>query len=483
MVDFRPLLFVNALALMLLVTAGFASIRSDAGHMPGLGGQPEDVSSAKVSRHLSTTPERFEPGIPQQQEPAFASEEASVFADVVPESTLRQKQEVDVESGQIEATVVGTEVSSAERLDSPAATDSATSKKASEKPEENIETAIHEAMPPQLAMAEQEMPEEQAVKTPLEPIPEPTTAQLTLRSNVVGDSVRINGKGYGATRLDLALEPGEYNVVISKNGYKDWSETVRLQAGDDLTLRGRLEKYTRVNYLDGQWLGGVRTGDGTYSGGDGLAYSGHFVDGQFDGRGIARYTDGSRYEGHWSAGERSGEGTFRAADGSTYIGQFDNDEFNGQGTLTRANGDVLTGQWTNGRLDGHSSLTTADGMLYVGGFRNGAFHGEGTLTYPDGRHYEGGFSNGEYHGEGSEIFANGKKYVGQYIEGDFHGKGTLMNPNGSTIEATFRYGEPYGQAKLTTPEGEVFNARTSEPGVCYRDKSYRATQCPPLEGW
>ena len=29
MVDFRPLLFVNALALMLLVTAGFASVRDD----------------------------------------------------------------------------------------------------------------------------------------------------------------------------------------------------------------------------------------------------------------------------------------------------------------------------------------------------------------------------------------------------------------------------------------------------------------------
>lgn len=29
MVDFRPLLFINALALMLLVTAGFASVRDD----------------------------------------------------------------------------------------------------------------------------------------------------------------------------------------------------------------------------------------------------------------------------------------------------------------------------------------------------------------------------------------------------------------------------------------------------------------------
>src|SRR5690606_40396464 len=78
---------------------------------------------------------------------------------------------------------------------------------------------------------------------------------------------------------------------------------------------------------------------------------------------------------------------------------------------------------------------------------------------------------------------DGKKYDGQYMEGKFHGKGLLRNPNGSSIEATFRHGEPYGQVRLTTAAGEVFTARTTEPGVCYRDKSYRATQCPQLEGW
>src|SRR5690554_7533850 len=76
-----------------------------------------------------------------------------------------------------------------------------------------------------------------------------------------------------------------------------------------------------------------------------------------------------------------------------------------------------------------------------------------------------------------------KKYDGQYMEGKFHGKGLLRNPNGSSIEATFRHGEPYGQVRLTTAAGEIFTARSTEPGVCYREKSYRATQCPQLEGW
>ena len=81
------------------------------------------------------------------------------------------------------------------------------------------------------------------------------------------------------------------------------------------------------------------------------------------------------------------------------------------------------------------------------------------------------------------MFSDGKKYEGEYIEGKFHGQGLLLNPNGSSIEATFRHGKPYGQVRLTTAAGEIFTARTTEPGVCYRDKSYRATQCPTLDGW
>ena len=93
------------------------------------------------------------------------------------------------------------------------------------------------------------------------------------------------------------------------------------------------------------------------------------------------------------------------------------------------------------------------------------------------------YGYGAFHGTGAEVFASGKKYEGEYIEGKFHGKGLLKNPNGSSIEATFRHGEPYGQVRLTTAAGEIFTARTTEPGVCYRDKSYRATECPKLEGW
>ncbi|AOY87281.1 PEGA domain-containing protein [Marinobacter salinus] len=433
MVDFRPLLFLNALALMLLVTAGFASVRED-----------QKIASA-ASAPLSG---------PQKPEPETAVTRAGTDPKPENDMPLITREAMPVPAPQ------------AERFTIP--------------PMPDEPTVLAVAEPPAAMPALGNEPSTPAAETTREPA---QTGLLVLRSNVVGDTVTVNGEPYGATRLDLPLKPGEYEVTISKEGFKPWNETVALEAGSELTLVARLDAYTTVNYQTGTWVGGIKTGDGTYENKEGLRYEGHFTNGDFHGKGTAWYPDGSRYEGDWSQGQREGEGSWRGADGSRYSGEFRADQFNGKGTLTEANGDILTGQWKDGHLNGHGSLTTADGMLYVGGFRDDEFHGRGSLTYPDGRHYEGEFSNGAFHGTGSEIFADGKKYEGEYIEGKFHGQGLLRNPNGSSIQATFRHGEPYGQVRLTTAAGEVFTARTTEPGVCYRDKSYRATQCPRLEGW
>lgn len=459
MVDFRALLFVNALALMLLVTAGFASVRNELSMGPETIASEPDVEETIAA----VSPDTAAPASDELYREETTTEAVTVEAPELPlgDSALAASGEPSVDepdTDPVRGRITGAPFFIPELP---------------ENPKMLAVAEPHLAMPESRTDAIPQQPEE----------PRPTTGKLVLRSNVVDDEVTINGKEYGATRLDLELEPGKYEVVISKEGHKPWQQTVALSAGNEKTLVGKLDAYTRVEYRDGTWIGGVKTGDGSYEDAEGLRYEGHFVDGEFDGKGIAWHPDGSRYEGDWLQGRRHGEGAWRDATDTRYTGQFRNDQFDGQGTLTLANDDILTGQWSEGQLNGHGSLTTSDGMLYVGGFRNDEFHGEGTLTYPDGRHFEGEFSNGEFHGKGKEVFADGKKYEGEYIEGSFHGKGLLRNPNGSSIEATFRYGEPYGQVRLTTAAGEVFTARTKEPGVCYREKSYRATQCPKLEGW
>ena len=410
MVDFRPLLFVNALALMLLVTAGFASVRDDLSRDMKPVATAPDTEEA-IARAATDTP-------------VEAQRSDELYQRDTREDVAEDDLELPLESDALAAS------------GEPSGEDSGATSASSRIKAEPFSVPDLPEDPTMLAMAEpvSAIPETKTLSDSPEP---PTTGRLILRSNVVGDNVTINGKDHGATRLDLELNPGKYDVTIRKEGYKPWQQSVAIAAGNEKTLMGKLEAYTRVKFRNGTWVGGVKTGDGTYENAEGLRYEGHFVDGAFDGK----------------------------------------------GTLTMANGDILTGQWSGGKLNGHGSLTTSDGMLYVGGFKDDEFHGEGTLTYPDGRHYEGEFSNGEFHGNGNEVFADGKKYEGQYIEGSFHGKGLLLNPNGSSIEATFRYGEPYGQVRLTTAAGEVFTARTKEPGVCYREKSYRATQCPTLEGW
>ncbi len=461
MVDFRPLLFVNALALMLLVTAGFASVRKDLTAPEA--GAPTIAATIEDATH-SAEPASIQAEAEAEPEPAKA--EPDIVAEPAPRAEIAAAPETPVEPLIPEPPV------------------------AAEQPDElpvTAETFAVEPLPADpevLAYAEPASAVQTITDVQPEKQPEPPkTGTLVLRSNVVDDLVTINGKTYGATRLDVELDPGNYEVTIEKPGYKPWTNAVALKAGQELTLVGKLEEYTTVNYRDGQWIGGVKTGDGSWQDSTGLRYEGHFVSGEFHGSGTAWYPDGSRYEGDWEAGQPHGEGQWRGADSSEYTGRFERGEFHGKGTLTKADGDILTGNWVQGRIHGHGSLTTADGMLYVGNFRNGEFHGQGALTYPDGRSYEGEFSSGTFHGKGSEVFADGKKYDGQYMEGKFHGSGLLRNPNGSSIEATFRHGEPYGQVRLTTAAGEVFTARTTEPGVCYRDKSYRATQCPQLEGW
>ena len=455
MVDFRPLLFVNALAMMLLVTAGFASVRKDL-TMPETGA-PAIAASIEAATNTADQPSTF-------AEPQRAKAEPKIVPEPAPQPQIVTAPEAPIEPLAPEAP---------EAVEEPQALPVTA---------ETFAIAPLPEDPEMLAYAEPASAVTTDVQSVEQPEP-PKTGTLVLRSNVVDDLVTINGKTYGATRLDVALDPGNYEVTIEKPGYKPWSNAVALEAGQELTLVGKLEEYTTVNYRDGQWVGGVKTGDGNWQDTTGLRYEGHFVSGEFHGSGTAWYPDGSRYEGDWEAGQPHGEGQWRSADSTEYTGRFERGEFHGKGTLTKANGDILTGNWVQGRMHGLGSLTTTDGMLYVGNFRNGEFHGQGALTYPDGRSYEGEFSSGTFHGKGSEVFADGKKYDGQYMDGKFHGSGLLRNPNGSSIEATFRHGEPYGQVRLTTAAGEIFTARTTEPGVCYRDKSYRATQCPQLEGW
>ena len=70
--------------------------------------------------------------------------------------------------------------------------------------------------------------------------PEVKTASLTIRSNVNGDSVYIDGEYRGSTRLDLKLSKGTHTIRIEKDGYETYEESINLT--DNLIIRGHLIK-------------------------------------------------------------------------------------------------------------------------------------------------------------------------------------------------------------------------------------------------
>lgn len=445
MVDLRPLLFINFLMVLLLIITGL--------------GMPADEEQT-IAQH---NPQEDQRSVSDNQ-----AEPGTTITTQTPEKPLSGKSE------RVLAALKKTE-------------EAAFSEEAIFADEVPVVKTEPRPAPTEVEIAEPHKPEVVAYKnTAPTPAPKPkpiTTGTLIVRSNVSDDTVLVNGKPYGPTKLEMQLTPGNYNIEVAKDGFDSWVSSVDIRRGSTKTLNAKLVQFTKVDFVDGVWANDIKTGEGSYIQEGQFEYNGSFVNGKFHGMGSVRYANGMKYQGEWFEGNMQGNGTLTTTDGDTYIGELDENEFNGEGTLTKATGDIYTGFWIDGVLNGQGSLTTKGGLLYVGGFSDNLFHGNGSLTYPDGGHYEGSFSNGMFHGKGVETYANGKKYVGQFIDGLYHGKGEILNPNGSKITGTFKDGKPFGKATLTTAEGEVFTARSSEPGVCYRTKSYRATECPELEGW
>ncbi len=64
----------------------------------------------------------------------------------------------------------------------------------------------------------------------------PGMAHLTVRSNVLGDQVYLDGIAKGPTRLDLELPPGEYSLRVEKPGYVPYESKVTLVASSDPSI-------------------------------------------------------------------------------------------------------------------------------------------------------------------------------------------------------------------------------------------------------
>jgi len=82
--------------------------------------------------------------------------------------------------------------------------------------------------------------------------------ELTVRSDQYDDEVFIDGISYGSTRLSVMLSSGNHDVVITKSGYLDYKEQVRLNKNS--TIKAELIKAS-INFANGEVIQDILPGD------------------------------------------------------------------------------------------------------------------------------------------------------------------------------------------------------------------------------
>lgn len=82
--------------------------------------------------------------------------------------------------------------------------------------------------------------------------------ELTVRSDQYDDEVFIDGISYGSTKLSVMLSSGQHEVVITKPGYMDYQEQIRLNKNQ--TIKAELVKAS-INFANGEKIQDILPGD------------------------------------------------------------------------------------------------------------------------------------------------------------------------------------------------------------------------------
>ncbi|CAM9399332.1 unnamed protein product, partial [Discosporangium mesarthrocarpum] len=272
-----------------------------------------------------------------------------------------------------------------------------------------------------------------------------------------------------------------------------------------LTEDGRIyragnKEYPNGDKYTGEFVDGLREGQGVLKYASGNTYQGFFKANQFHGVGTMKYAPlvedgvvitGRTYKGEWVKGLKQGQGTLSTGTGEVYEGSFMHDMFSGDGILKGA-GKVLNGEWRRGRLHGKAKCTYPHGVQYVGEMEGGEYHGKGRLVlgkkggwyegdfkfgkqqdgvgtrrYMNGNLYEGSFREGEPDKEGAMRYANGDVYVGEWVMGQCEGKGILSMANGDRYEGDFLRGKFFGRGRYMWSDGGHYDGEylAKAPGI------------------
>ena len=177
----------------------------------------------------------------------------------------------------------------------------------------------------------------------------------------------------------------------------------------------------------------------------------------FETNGIATwiYNEGHEYTGNFVYGVREGQGRMVYPGGEIYEGLWVNGERQGHGVMTWPEGHVYDGNWANSQRSGHGVMTSANGQVYDGNWEKDTRSGQGVMTWPSGQRYEGAWAEGVFSGHGDMTYATGETYTGEWVDGLRSGQGTMTWPAGHVYEGAWSEGARNGYGVMTYPDGRV----------------------------
>jgi len=209
----------------------------------------------------------------------------------------------------------------------------------------------------------------------------------------------------------------------------------------------RVEIYANGMKYEGNFVDGIRNGQGTMIFPDGAKYEGEWKDGAMHGRGIFTWPNGDKHEGEWRNNKANGQGIYTFANGGKYEGNFVDDFRSGQGTMIFPDGAKYEGIYANHLPNGQGIFTWPNGDKYEGEWKDDKAHGQGIFTFANGDRYEGGYENGARSGQGIMEYADGAKYEGEWKNNVPHGKGIWTNANGVSFDVVFENGKLVSEKK------------------------------------
>lgn len=151
-----------------------------------------------------------------------------------------------------------------------------------------------------------------------------------------------------ATRLLIIIFvvlPGTQGFADTDTGYEGERNAFNRFHGQGTYVNSR-GKYT------GDWVDGVKSGQGTFVAANGDVYTGQWADNKRTGTGKELYPDGSFYQGQWEANKKHGAGTLVFKNGDKLTGNWIADDFSGSGIYKFKNGLEYQGPITSDKPSG-----------------------------------------------------------------------------------------------------------------------------------